>query len=124
MRRAAPATDGCCRPGRRLAVFTGPPRDPKLDADFVSRFLASPGYKVVCGATTADIVLTPFDDTLLEGDESVVLTLSPGAAYNVGTPGSATRLNSLKTMLRLFMFIFSRAPASVGQSNGWPPRRQ
>jgi hypothetical protein len=42
------------------------------------------------GATSADIILTPLNDSLLEGDESVVLTLSTNAAYNVGTPGAAT----------------------------------
>ena len=42
------------------------------------------------GASSADIVLTPLDDNLLEGDESVILTLTNNASYNVGTPGSAT----------------------------------
>ncbi len=42
------------------------------------------------GASSANIVLTPRDDNLLEGDESVVLTLTNNASYNVGTPGSAT----------------------------------
>ena len=42
------------------------------------------------GASSADIVLTPLDDNLLEGDESVILALTNNASYNVGTPGSAT----------------------------------
>jgi hypothetical protein len=42
------------------------------------------------GASSADIVLTPLNDNLLEGDESVILTLTNNASYNVGTPGSAT----------------------------------
>jgi hypothetical protein len=42
------------------------------------------------GASSADIVLTPLNDNLLEGDESVILTLTNTAGYNVGTPGSAT----------------------------------
>ena len=45
---------------------------------------------IPAGATSADIILTPRDDSLLEGDESVILTLTNNAAYNVGTPGSAT----------------------------------
>jgi hypothetical protein len=44
------------------------------------------------GASSADIVLTPLEDNLLEGDESVILTLTNNASYNVGTPGSATLL--------------------------------
>ncbi len=44
------------------------------------------------GATSADITLTPLDDSLLEGDESVVLTLATNLAYNIGTPGAATLL--------------------------------
>ena len=45
---------------------------------------------IPAGASSADIVLTPLDDNLLEGDESVILTLTNNASYNVGTPGSAT----------------------------------
>ena len=42
------------------------------------------------GANSADIVLTPLGDNLLEGDESVTLSLTNNVSYNVGTPGSAT----------------------------------
>ena len=42
------------------------------------------------GQPSADIVLTPLDDNLLEGDESVILTLTNAPEYDVGTPGSAT----------------------------------
>ncbi len=45
---------------------------------------------IPAGLTSADIVLTPRDDNLIEGDESVILTLSASAAYSVGTPSSAT----------------------------------
>ena len=45
---------------------------------------------IPAGATSANIALTPRADTLLEGDESVILTLTNNAGYNVGTPGSAT----------------------------------
>jgi hypothetical protein len=57
------------------------------DLDYVP---LSGSVNIPAGATSADIVLTPRDDTLLEGDESVILTLTNNAAYNVGTPGSAT----------------------------------
>lgn len=45
-----------CRAGRSLTIFTGPPRLPEHDYAVVKRFLASEGWKVVCGATTAKLV--------------------------------------------------------------------
>jgi len=45
-----------CRPGKQLSILTGPPCHPSMDEDFVARFLAGPGWKVVSGATTAKIV--------------------------------------------------------------------
>jgi hypothetical protein len=45
-----------CRPGKQLSILTGPPYRPTADRDFVGRFLAAPGWKAVCGATTAKIV--------------------------------------------------------------------
>src|SRR6185312_15740098 len=45
---------------------------------------------IPAGAVSAPITVTPMDDTQVEGDETVVLTLSADAAYDVGAPGSAT----------------------------------
>jgi hypothetical protein len=45
-----------CRPGKQLSIMTGPPYRPSADRDFVERFLSTPGWKAVCGATTAKIV--------------------------------------------------------------------
>jgi hypothetical protein len=45
-----------CRPGKQLSLFTGPPYRPSADREFVERFLATSGWKVVCGATTSKIV--------------------------------------------------------------------
>ncbi|HKE42925.1 MAG TPA: Calx-beta domain-containing protein [Steroidobacteraceae bacterium] len=42
------------------------------------------------GQASATVTVTPIDDTLSEGDETVVLTLASNANYSVGTPGSAT----------------------------------
>ena len=42
------------------------------------------------GSATATMTVTPIDDLLVEGDETVVVTLSANAAYTVGTPASAT----------------------------------
>ena len=41
------------------------------------------------GATVATLTLTPNDDSLAEGTESVFLTLGAGTGYTVGSPGSA-----------------------------------
>jgi hypothetical protein len=45
-----------CRPGKQLSILTGPPYRPTADREFVERFLATSGWKVVCGATTSKIV--------------------------------------------------------------------
>ena len=54
-------------------------------------------YKVLRGTVTiragrnsASIAVRPIDDTLVEPDETVTLTLSPDPNYIVGSPSSAT----------------------------------
>jgi hypothetical protein len=42
------------------------------------------------GSTTATITLSPYDDSIYEGNETVVLTLTSGSGYTVGSPNSAT----------------------------------
>jgi PKD repeat protein len=42
------------------------------------------------GAATASIFVTPTDDSVYEGDETVILTLLPGASYGVGPANTAT----------------------------------
>lgn len=45
---------------------------------------------IPAGATAATITITPLNDALVELNETVVLTLSPNAAYTVGSSSSAT----------------------------------
>jgi hypothetical protein len=45
---------------------------------------------IAAGQSTATITVTPIDDSIAEGNETVVLTLSGNANYVVGTPASAT----------------------------------
>ncbi|WP_245626443.1 putative Ig domain-containing protein [Stenotrophomonas ginsengisoli] len=45
---------------------------------------------IPAGATTGTVSITPIDDNNHEGSETVVLTLSAGAGYLVGTPSSVT----------------------------------
>jgi YD repeat-containing protein len=42
------------------------------------------------GASSQTVIVTPVDDTAVEGSETVTLTLSANAAYAVGAPSSAT----------------------------------
>jgi len=41
------------------------------------------------GAASATITVNPIDDTVVEGDETVALTLRPDITYDVGSPNSA-----------------------------------
>jgi hypothetical protein len=45
---------------------------------------------IPAGATSVTLTLVPVDDRELEGTETVILTLAPNAAYNVGSPDNAT----------------------------------
>ena len=45
---------------------------------------------IPAGSASATITVTPVDDTVSEGDETVVVTLSSSASYNVGSPSAAT----------------------------------
>jgi hypothetical protein len=50
---------------------------------------ASP-LTIPAGATSAAITVTPTDDSLVEDDETVVITLSDGTNYDIGSPSTAT----------------------------------
>lgn len=45
---------------------------------------------IAARATFVDVVVAPLDDSTVEGDEAVSLTLTDGTAYNLGTQTSAT----------------------------------
>jgi fibronectin type 3 domain-containing protein len=45
---------------------------------------------IPAGSTYVDIILTPINDSTYEGNESAVMTLSANAAYQIGSPSSAT----------------------------------
>lgn len=51
--------------------------------------LASP-VTIPAGASSAVLTVTPLDDALVEGDETVVVTLANSVAYTVGSPSTAT----------------------------------
>jgi YD repeat-containing protein len=45
---------------------------------------------IPAGASSQTITVTPVDDTAVEGDENVIVTLSTNSAYAIGSPASAT----------------------------------
>jgi Calx-beta domain-containing protein/pre-peptidase len=56
-----------------------------------SDYTALSGSVVIpAGLSAADILVTPINDLLLEGNETVIATLAPNAAYTIGSPSSAT----------------------------------
>jgi Calx-beta domain len=56
-----------------------------------SDYIALPGsVTIAAGSSTATITVTPIDDTIVESDETVIVTLSTNAAYTVGSPSNAT----------------------------------
>ena len=63
-----------CRSGKQLSILTGPPCHPSVDREFVERFLSTPGWKVVCGATTAKIVARHLGKELeMDQDENTLV---------------------------------------------------
>ncbi|MFN0317554.1 MAG: Calx-beta domain-containing protein [Burkholderiales bacterium] len=56
-----------------------------------SDYLSPSGSVTIpAGAASATVTITPVNDTLLESNETVVLTLAAGVAYSTGSPASAT----------------------------------
>jgi serine protease len=54
-------------------------------------YLAPTGSVTIFGGNTvAMVTITPIDDTVYEGNETAILTVSAGAGYGVGAPASAT----------------------------------
>jgi uncharacterized protein YhjY with autotransporter beta-barrel domain len=51
--------------------------------------IASP-LVIPAGSTTGTITVNPSGDTVIEADETVILTLAAGAGYTVGVPNAAT----------------------------------
>jgi hypothetical protein len=45
---------------------------------------------IAAGQASAQVTISPVDDTLVEGDETVVLTLQAATGYTIGPSGTAT----------------------------------
>jgi Ca2+-binding RTX toxin-like protein len=72
------------------AVFAPPGGDyTQFGADTFTN--GGPGtVTFLAGSSTATVTADPFGDALLEPNETVILTVTAGAGYTVGTPNSAT----------------------------------
>ena len=69
------------------------------------------------GATTATVVIDPVPDTVVEPNETVILTVAAGSGYTVGSPNSATG-----TILNddVPTASISVSPTSVTEDSGTP----
>jgi hypothetical protein len=75
------------------------------------------------GSAFADLVLTPVDDTLIEGAESINVTLTDTAAYDLGAPAtqaaSATIADNDAASSSALTVKFVSASASYKNAFGW-----
>ena len=71
------------RAGKVVEVLTGPPLDENKDEAFTNRFLESEGIKVICGATTADIVARYMFVPLKVEQNPASLSTPPGILLTV-----------------------------------------
>jgi len=90
-----------CRPGRTVNILTGPPADPRTDAETVRRFMMMDGAKAVVGGTTAKIVAKCLGTQLLM-ETNPQSTLAPPRSHIDGidlvTEGAVT-LNQVYNIL-------------------------
>ncbi len=92
------ATEDDSSPGIFLITRTGSTAS-TLIVDFTATGTATSGADYVAigsstmipaGQASATVNVTPIDDSLLEGDETVILTLAQSASYAIGSPANAT----------------------------------
>ncbi|MBX3734998.1 MAG: M4 family metallopeptidase [Verrucomicrobiae bacterium] len=53
-------------------------------------FATALGATIAAGSATTTVSILPLNDDLVEGDETVILTLTPASHYTVGEPAAAT----------------------------------
>ncbi|MCD0461718.1 Calx-beta domain-containing protein [Roseiconus lacunae] len=71
-----------------LTVHFGTSGSASLGSDFNSQ--PDNSITIAAGATTAEVIVNPTPDTVVEGDETVVLSLQTGTGYVIGSPNNAT----------------------------------
>lgn len=116
--------------GGALTVYrTGDPSAP-LEVFFSSGGTAQPGSDftplpssvvIPAGESSIGMVVASIDDPVVEGDETVVLTISPHSSYQVGTPSSATVTIQSDDVPVLPKITVHPSLATTNESAGTPP---
>ncbi|MEQ8791449.1 MAG: Ig-like domain-containing protein [Pirellulaceae bacterium] len=83
------------------------------DYDFLSGYVT-----IYSGSTSATVDVTPYSDMEMEGDETVVLTLTPGSGYLVGTQDSAVVTIEDTPALEASISANQPSAAEAGPTNG------
>jgi len=70
------------REPRKLMIFSGPPQDPAHDTMFTGLLKQFSGRKIICGATTADMVAREWGEEIIDSKEILDPTLPPVSYMN------------------------------------------
>ncbi|MFN8531383.1 MAG: choice-of-anchor Q domain-containing protein [Anaerolineae bacterium] len=73
---------------------------------------------IPAGQSFVDVVITPIDDAIAEGTDTVIVTLTPSVAYGLGSDSSAT-LNLLDNDLAGFTISPNHFSLTEGQSGSY-----
>lgn len=88
-----------------LSIMAGPPLDPSMDAAAVKSFMDSPGAKVICGGTTANIVSRCIDKpikTILEYENPDIPPIAHITGIDLVTEGIITLNQVLKNLNHIY----------------------
>jgi hypothetical protein len=70
------------REPRKLMIFSGPPQDPAIDAMFTGLLKQFDGKKIICGATTGDMVAREWGEEIVDTNEMIDPELPPVSHMN------------------------------------------
>jgi len=70
------------REPRKLMIFSGPPQDPAVDAMFTGLLKQFEGKKIICGATTADMVAREWSEEIIDSKVRYDMELPPVSQMN------------------------------------------
>jgi len=70
------------REPRKLMIFSGPPQDPAVDAMFTGLLKQFEGKKIICGATTADMVAREWGEEIIDSKVRCDMELPPVSHMN------------------------------------------
>ncbi len=70
------------REPRKLMIFSGPPQDSAIDAMFTALLKQFEGKKIICGATTADMVAREWGEEIIDSKVRYDMELPPVSHMN------------------------------------------